>query len=270
MRLISPITGPAHHTAARQGCRTPTAARTDRRRGRRARATPTATWVSGPASEMASVHGREQRPVGVVRGEPGHELQRDRCLGAGSPGDDGVGEFMDQRERGDRAGQPPAELATVVEERQQDHEDDEPGADVHREPEQPEQRLGASGHERGQRTGRSYGGARARTLSCRAIRLRLRSQAPPSSDGDEGPPGWQGRQPRRDDERAQAAGSRRLHDLHRRLPRLSGGRMAERSSTPRSPSRSAPSRRRWVAASAIPPTRCWSACGRVPSSRCPG
>ena len=67
----------------------------------------------------------------------------------------------------------------------------------------------------------------SRRLRRRAVRLRLRSQAPPSSDGDEGPPWRQGRQPRRDDERAQAAGARRLHDLHRRLPRLPGQRLAE-------------------------------------------
>ena len=67
----------------------------------------------------------------------------------------------------------------------------------------------------------------ANRLRRRAIRLRLRSQAPPSSDGDEGPSWRQGRQPRRNDERAQVAGPRRLHDLHRCVPRLPGGWMAE-------------------------------------------
>ena len=62
-----------------------------------------------------------------------------------------------------------------------------------------------------------------------ALRLRLRSQAPPPADGDEGPARRQGRQPRRDDERAQAAGAAGLHDLHRRLPGLHGRRLAGRA-----------------------------------------
>ena len=114
----------------------------------------------------------------------------------------------------------------------QHHEDDEPGPDVER---------------RSPRTRNIV--AQATTLSnppClrlrldpalrstprladRAIRLRLRSQAPPSADGVQGSPRRQGRQPRRDDERAEAAGAARLHDLDRRLPRLHARRLAGRS-----------------------------------------
>ena len=47
-----------------------------------------------------------------------------------------------------------------------------------------------------------------------------------------------------------------LHHHHRRLPGLHGRRLARRASTPRSPSTSPSSRRRWARSSAIPPTRC--------------
>ena len=53
------------------------------------------------------------------------------------------------------------------------------------------------------RARRSPGGWLPR-LDRRALRLRLRSQAPPPADGVQGPPRRQGRQPRRDDERAEA------------------------------------------------------------------
>src|SRR4051794_26649290 len=66
------------------------------------------------------------------------------------------------------------------------------------------------------------------SIGSRAVRLLIRSQAPPSPDGDEGPPRWEGGEPRRDDERAQAAGAARLHDLDRRLPRLHARRLARR------------------------------------------
>ena len=182
MRLISPITGPAHHTAATRGLSNADWRSNGSPPRATTRATPTAMWVSGPASEIASVHGREQRLFGVVGGESGHELERDRRLGAGPPGDDGVGQFVDQRERGDRAGQPPAELAAVVEERQQHHEDDEPGADVHREAEQPEQRLGASGHGQRQRTRRhDRAGTRQVSERRRPDRAASRRRLPRSS-----------------------------------------------------------------------------------------
>ena len=109
-------------------------------------------------------------------------------------------------------------------------------------PKHPEQRLVVGGGHGGLSVGRQPATLRlprwrpARRLSRRAVRLRLRSQAPPSADGAEGSPRRQGRQPRRDDERAQAAGARRLHDLHRRLPRLPGRAAGRASSTPRSPS----------------------------------
>ena len=69
----------------------------------------------------------------------------------------------------------------------------------------------------------------ASRLARRALRLRLRSQAPPPADGPEGSARRQGRQPRGDDERARAAGAARLHHHHRRLPCLHGRRLAGRA-----------------------------------------
>ena len=104
-------------------------------------------WVSGPASEIAKVHGREIGLLEWYDVNPAMNSSEIDAVGAGSAGDDGMGQLVDQREPGDRPGQPPAELATVVEERQEHHEDDEPGADMDREAEQPEQRLcTGSGH----------------------------------------------------------------------------------------------------------------------------
>ena len=51
--------------------------------------------------------------------------------------------------------------------------------------------------------------SRRRRLDHRAVRLRLRPQAPPPADGVQGSPRRQGRQPRRDDQRAGAAGAAR-------------------------------------------------------------
>ncbi len=70
---------------------------------------------------------------------------------------------------------------------------------------------------------------RSRRLDTRAVRLRLRSQASPPADGDEGSARWQGRQPRRDDQRVGPAGAAGLHHLHRRLPGVHGRRVAGRA-----------------------------------------
>ncbi len=61
----------------------------------------------------------------------------------------------------------------------------------------------------------------------RDLRLCLRSQAPPPPDGVQRSPRREGRQPRRDDERVEAAGAPGVHDFDRCLPRLHGGRLAE-------------------------------------------
>ena len=60
-----------------------------------------------------------------------------------------------------------------------------------------------------------------------AVRLRFRPHARPPAHGAQGPPGWQGRQPGRDDVGTAAPGAARIHHFDRRLPGLHGRRLAQ-------------------------------------------
>ena len=91
-------------------------------------------WVTGPASEIVTCAVRGERLWRVVGGVPGQEVERDLGLGTGAPGGDGVAELVEQREPGDRDGQPHAELVGVHGHDEQ-HEQQEPRPHVKREAE---------------------------------------------------------------------------------------------------------------------------------------
>ncbi len=74
----------------------------------------------------------------VIGREAGHELERDRRFRAGGPGDDGVGELVDQREHGDAPGEPDAVRVEAVDRREHEHHQQEPGPHLHGEAEQAE------------------------------------------------------------------------------------------------------------------------------------
>ena len=111
------MTGPAHHTAASAALSNADGRSNGSPPSATSTATPTAMWVSGPASEIASVHGREIGLLAWYDVNPAMNSSEIEAVGAGPAGDEGMGQLVDQRERGDRPGEPPAELAAVVEER---------------------------------------------------------------------------------------------------------------------------------------------------------
>ena len=117
MRLSSPITGPAHQIAhdagessidSRTSGLTPIASRT---------ATLVTICTAGPANEMPACSSREIGRVGRYEAYPARKFKRDLGVGACGPGGDGVTEFVDEREDGERSGEPEAELAAVQERR---------------------------------------------------------------------------------------------------------------------------------------------------------
>ena len=74
----------------------------------------------------------------------------------------------------------------------------------------------------------------------------------------QGPARWQGRQPRRDDVGARAAGAARLHHLDRRLPRLHGTAAGRQGLDAEVAAHSPRLEKAMGEASATPPTRCSS------------
>ena len=137
MRFNAPIAGPAHQIAAAAGeldaddgssGLTPIATRhRDARGDVHSRPGERDPRLLGPAEFTA-------RSVGRVSGE---EPERDLGVGARSSGGDGVAEFVDEGEDGDRPGQPESELVPV-QEHDQPHEHDEAGLHLHVEAEQAE------------------------------------------------------------------------------------------------------------------------------------
>ena len=55
-------------------------------------------WVAGPATEISARRALLIGRVGLERGVAGHEVERDRGVGAGRAGGDGVAELVQQRE----------------------------------------------------------------------------------------------------------------------------------------------------------------------------
>ena len=133
-RLNAPIAGPAHHTAAAAGELPRSAASSG--------LTPIASEHSDPGEDVGDRAGEgdhrlgppRQRLRGVVGGVAGQEVERDLRLGPCPAGGDGVAELVQQREAGDRDGQPHAELVAVDGD-DQHHEQQEARPHVDREPE---------------------------------------------------------------------------------------------------------------------------------------
>ena len=117
--------------------------------------------------------GPADRSLRAVGGVAGHELERDGGVGPRPARHEGVAQLVQQRERRHRPGQPDTELTVVAAGHhcEQDHEDHEPVAHVHGEPEQPELRLagrgtwGRSSHLAAHRTPFSLSGPRSSLLA---------------------------------------------------------------------------------------------------------
>ena len=101
-------------------------------------AAPTAMWVSGPASEIAIVHSRDNLCGAWYAVKPAMNSSEISASAPAAPSRHGVRELVDEREDRDAPGEPQAERVELVDRREQHHHDDEPRADVDGEPEQTE------------------------------------------------------------------------------------------------------------------------------------